>query len=245
MRDDQVIFVFGKRPATEALTSCWPVLSLTVRDEGDGSVQSIVALAKSRGVPVTCPGRSAFDRKFPRTSQGVALLVKPPGFLDVEEALEAVPEGTNPLFLALDGIEDPHNLGAITRTALAIGAHGVVVPRRRTAGLGEGAAKSSAGAVFKQTLCQVPNIDYFTQWAKRNGLWVYGLDGDGEKTVWDVDFKCGVGLIVGSEGRGLSRLVRKRCDLLIKIPMTGPIDSLNASVACGMALYEAARQRAR
>lgn len=245
-RSDEYIRVFGKQPVSEALSARWPVRELLIRGAPrDGFTRSLVESAASQGIQVTYLEQASFDRRFGRSSQGVAALVQGVSYLEPKEALGMVPPGSPPLFVALDGIEDPHNFGAISRTALAIGAHAVVVPRRRTAGLGEGAAKSSAGAVFRQPLCQVPNINYFIKWAKDNGLWIFGLDSHGEKTIWDVDFTCGVVLVVGGEGRGLSRLARERCDFLVRIPMSGAIGSLNASVACGMVLYEVMRQRAR
>ncbi len=244
-RSDECIRIFGKQPVSEALSARWPVRELLIRGEPrDTFTRNLIELAASQGIQITFLEQTVFDRRFARSSQGVAALVQGVRYLELNEALGMVPPGESPLFVALDGIEDPHNLGAISRTALAIGAHAVIVPRRRTAGLGEGAAKSSAGAVFRQPLCQVPNINYFIQWAKDNGLWVFGLDGHGEKTTWDVDLTCGVVLVVGGEGRGLSRLTRERCDCLVRIPMSGAIGSLNASVACGMALYEVMRQRA-
>jgi len=160
-----------------------------------------------------------------------------------EEVLSVISGDVAPLFVALDGIQDPHNLGAICRTAHALGAHGVVVPRHRSAPLGEGAAKSSAGAIFYQPICEVPNISFFIRWAKEKGLWTYGLDALGEKSLWELDLTGPLVFLVGSEGKGLSRLVRENCDFLVKIPMTGKVASLNAGVACGMALYEVARQR--
>ncbi len=236
--------IFGKQPVHEALSGGWPVHEVITRgDPKDSLVKSLVNIARGTGVQVTELEIPAFDRRFPRSTQGVAAIVKEVSFWDPDDVLARIPAERKPLFLALDGIEDPHNLGAITRTAYAMGVDAVVIPRRRSAAIGEGAAKSSAGAIFKEPICQVPNIHYFTEWAKRNGLWVFGLDAGGKDSLWETDLTGGVALVVGSEGKGLSHLVKERCDFLLRIPMEGRIGSLNASVACGMAVYEIRRQR--
>lgn len=238
------IEIYGKQPVHEALSGGWPVRGIITRGEAqDRLVKSLVEMAEGAGVPVTALEPPAFDRRFPRSTQGVSAVVKEVSFVGLDDVLADIPSERRPLFLALDGILDPHNLGAITRTAYAMGVDAVVIPRRRSAAIREGAAKASAGAIFRQPICQVPNIHYFAQWAKENGLWVYGLDAVGKDALWDTDLTGGVALIVGSEGKGLSHLVREKCDFLLSIPMAGQIGSLNASVACGMAVFEAFRQR--
>ena len=238
------IEIYGKQPVHEALSGGWPVRGIITRGEAqDRLVKSLVEMAEGAGVPVTALEPPAFDRRFPRSTQGVAAVVKEVSFVGLDDVLADIHSERRPLFLALDGILDPHNLGAITRTAYAMGVDAVVIPRRRSAAIREGAAKASAGAIFRQPICQVPNIHYFAQWAKENGLWVYGLDAVGKDALWDTDLTGGVALIVGSEGKGLSHLVREKCDFLLSIPMAGQIGSLNASVACGMAVFEAFRQR--
>ncbi len=240
------IHIYGKQPVNEALTAGWPVKEIFFRGEPrDAFLKSIIAAARKLGVHVSHLEPSAFDRRFVRASQGVVALVKDVEHVDLNELKHCLPAGRQPLFVALDGIQDPHNLGAITRTAYAMGVDAVVTPRRRTAPLGEGAAKASAGAIFRQPICQVANIHFFTLWAKENGLWVYGLDAEGSSSLWDTDFLGGVALVVGSEGRGISRLVKDSCDFLVRIPMSGGIGSLNASVAAGMAICEVQRQRER
>jgi len=240
------IEVFGKQPVHEALSGGWPVREIITRgDPQDHLVKSSVNFARGAGVKVTALEPPAFDRRFSRSTQGVVAVVKQVAFSDPDDILAGVPSGRQPLFLALDGIEDPQNLGAIIRTAYAMGVDAVVIPRRRSAAIGEGAAKSSAGALFRQPICQVPNIHSFTEWAKCKGLWVYGLDAGGKDSLWETDLRGGVALIVGSEGKGLSHLVRESCDFLLRIPMVGRIGSLNASVACAMAIYEVQRQRER
>ncbi len=238
------IQIFGKQPVYEALVGNWPVKSVYLRGTvQDRFLKSLVALADKSGVQVSHLEPPAFDRQFTRVSQGVVAVVEDIEMVDVDTVLRSVSSGRKPFFVALDGILDPHNLGAIVRTCYAMGADAVVVPRRRTAALGEGVAKASAGAIFKLPICQVPNIHYFVEWARKNGFWVYGLDAAGSKSLWDEDFFGSVALIVGSEGKGISRLVKDKCDSLVKIPMDGNIGSLNASVAVGMAIFEVKRQR--
>ena len=238
------ITIYGKQPVNEALESEWPVYEIIVRKGQDGSqLESILAKARSSGISITYMDDRDFDAVYGKSAQGVAAVIGEVVFKDLDEVLGQVPSGEDPLFVALDGIEDPQNLGSICRTSHAMGVHAVVIPRRRTAPIAEGAFKASAGAVFYQPVCEVPNIHHFIQWCKKNGIWVYGLDADGPVSLWDMDLKGPIGLIIGSEGKGLSRLARERCDGLIKIPMFGKINSLNSSVACGMSLYEVQRQR--
>ncbi len=243
-KDAGFIHIFGKQPVQEALTGGWPVKEILLRGQvQDDFLKSVASAAKKVGIPTVSLEPPAFDRRFVRASQGVVAIVKDVESFGLDEVMESIPKERHPFFVALDGIEDPHNLGAIARTAYAMGVDAVVTPRRRSASIGEGAAKASAGAIFRQPICQVANIHYFTKWAKDNGLWVYGLDAQGKDTLWDTDFAGGVALVVGSEGRGISRLVRERCDFLVRIPMSGSIGSLNASVAAGMAIMEVQRQR--
>jgi len=236
--------ISGKQPVSEALSGGWPVHEVFVRDGSQGSSnREIIRQASSLGIRVSVVEARVFDRKHGERSQGVVAVVHEVPMRDLGEILDRVPGDESPFFVALDGILDPHNLGAITRTALAMGVHGVVVPRHRTASIGEGAAKSSAGAVFREPICQVPNIHYFTEWSKRNGLWVFGLDAGAQDTLWTTDMSGPIALVVGGEGKGLARLTRERCDALVRIPMSGEIGSLNASVACGIVIAEVIRQR--
>ena len=151
-------------------------------------------------------------------------------------------KGEPPFFVVCDELEDPHNFGAILRTAETAGVHGVVIPKRRSAGLTSAVYKASAGAVEYVPVARVSNITDALREMKKRGVWVYGLDMDGE-TWCSVDMKGAAAVVVGSEGRGISRLVKEQCDFIVSLPMRGHITSLNASVACGIVLYEAARQR--
>jgi 23S rRNA (guanosine2251-2'-O)-methyltransferase len=239
----KTIYVYGKQPVSEAIESNWPVFDILVRGRGnDRHKDPVLVEARNRGIKVSVMEPRDFDSRFPKASQGIAAKVGDVVFRELEQLLAAVPRGQAPLFVALDGIQDPQNLGSICRVSHAMGVHGLVVPRRRTAPFGEGAFKASAGALFYLPVSEVPNIHWFVQWCKKHGIWVCGLEGTAETSVWETDLTVPIALIVGSEGRGLSRLVRERCDYLARIPMLGKIDSLNAAVACGMALYEVQRQ---
>lgn len=243
-QDQDYIRVSGRQPVQEALNGGWPVREVFIRSGVDDAfTRDLRRKASSLDVRVSVVEPRRFDREYPRQSQGVVATVRGVPMKGVDEVLADIPAGQDPFFVALDGILDPHNLGAVTRTALAMGVHAVVIPRRRTATVGEGAAKSSAGAIFKEPICEVPNIHYFIEWAKGKGMWVYGLDAEGAATIWTAGLTGPIALIVGSEGKGLARLTRERCDLLVRIPMSGEIGSLNASVACGMAIAEIQRQK--
>lgn len=242
--DVRYMRVSGRRPVSEALSGGWPVSQVVIRaGSEDAAARDIVRSARTLGIEVSVVPAQAFDRKYPQKSQGVVATVREVPVRDPGEVLHSVPAGEQPLFVALDRILDPHNLGAIARTALAMGVHAVVMPRHRSASIGEGAAKASAGAIFRQSLCEAPNIHRFIEWAKGKGFWVYGLDSSGRDVIWATDMTGPVALVVGSEGKGLARLTRESCDFLVSIPMSGAIGSLNASVACGIAIAEVARQR--
>lgn len=238
------VYIYGKQPVNEAIESNWRVLEIIVCEKGrDKQDEPVLEKARAMGIKISWMEPKQFHARFPKASQGIAAKVGGVEFLGLDELLAGVPQGQPPLFVALDGIQDPQNLGSICRAVHAMGAHGLVVPRRRTAPFGEGAFKASAGAIFYLSISEVPNIHHFVRWCNKNGIWVCGLDSGADLDLWDVDLTVPTALVVGSEGKGISRLVRDRCDYLARIPMYGKINSLNAAVACGMALYEVQRQR--
>lgn len=237
--------ISGRQAVAEALRSRWPVLEVVISRKSARRFKEILQCAEQAGVPLVVLDDDLFRTRYPGAFQGVSAVIEEVPVLEVQDLLErAERQGEDAFLLAVDGVEDPQNLGAMARTALSLGAHGLVVPRRRVARLGQGAARASAGAVFHLPVAEVPNVHWFIRWAKENGLWVYGLDAGGSVELWRQDFAGPVAIIVGGEGRGLSRLVRESCDVLVKIPMYGPVSSLNASVAAALALYEVRRQRA-
>ncbi len=205
-------------------------------------VEVVVQLARSKSVPVRFEDRVQLDRLTgTREHQGIAALAAAKPALELEDLLAAkTPQG---LLVFLDGIEDPHNLGAIVRTALAAGANGVVIPERRAAGLTDTVERASAGALAHLPVARVKNLVRAMEEVKEASYWLIGLDERAEKKYTDADFSGQVGIVLGGEGEGLHELTRKRCDFLVSIPTTGPVRSLNVSVAAGVVLFEVVRQR--
>ena len=238
--------IAGRNAVAEALKSGRPADTLFVAREGGsgGSLGAVIALAKSRGVVVKDAKREKLEQLSGTSHhQGVVLTAAAHAYVELEELLEAAKAKNEPPFLVLcDEIEDPHNLGAILRTAEAAGAHGVVVPRRRSAPLSQAVARASAGAVEYLPVARVANLCAAIESLKSQGVWIYGADMAGGP--YDARPVTGaVALVIGSEGRGLGRLVKERCDALLSLPMRGKVGSLNASVAAGILLYEIAKYR--
>ena len=235
--------IAGRNAVMEALKAGRALDSVLVaKGERQGSIGAILARCREAGIPV----KEADSRKLDAMAanhQGVIAVAACKEYATVEELFAAAAaKGEPPFFIVCDELEDPHNLGAILRTAEAAGAHGVIVPRRRSVGLTDTVYKASAGAVEYVPVARVTNITDTLRELKERGVWVYGLDMDGE--AWcAADLTGAMALVVGSEGSGISRLVRENCDFMLSLPMAGQINSLNASVACGVVLYEAARQR--
>lgn len=239
----------GRNPVIEALKSGRPVNRiLLARDVGrHSSIAEILHLSQSRGVPVEFVARQAIDR-LSRTpaNQGVIAYAAAKDYVALEDLLAISKQRVEPpLYCILDGIEDPQNLGSILRAADASGTHGVVVRSRRSAGLTATVAKASAGAVEYVPVARVPNISQAIVTLKKNNVWVVGVDPAGAIDYSRVDFKLPTAIVIGGEGKGLSDLVKKRCDSLASIPMRGKITSLNAAIAAALVMYEALRQRSR
>ena len=214
----------------------------------DTRVEEIVQLARARNIPVRFEDRGNLDRLAnSRDHQGVVALAaaRPPATLEDILANANKSKGQIGLIVLLDGVEDPHNLGAIIRTALAAGAHGIVIPERRAVGLTDTVARASAGALAHLPVARVTNLVRTMEELKKAGYWLVGLDENGEKTYTEVDYTSPTGVVMGGEGSGLHELTRKRCDFVVSLPTTGPVKSLNVSVATGVVLFEALRQRHR
>jgi len=240
----------GRRPVIEALRGSRRVERVVVAAGGAerGTLAELLDLAAKEGVPVETVPRSVLDATAETAAhQGVAAVVSQVESIGLDELLAIPLGGTEPPFvLALDGIEDPHNLGALVRSADAAGCHGVVLPRHRSAPLSATAVKSSAGALEHVPVAEVPNLTRALERLRASGLWCIGLDGAAESSLFDLDLADEpVCVVVGSEGAGLHRLVRETCDVLVRIPMAGQVASLNASVAGALALFEVRRRRAR
>lgn len=235
----------GRNAVREAFRAGVPIERLYVLDGcGDAPVAAILAEAKKRGVRVDFCSRERLDRiSETRRHQGViadAAAQEPSSVGDILRAAEE--KGEPPFLVMLDGIEDPHNLGAIIRTANLAGAHGVIIPRRRAAGLTAAVAKASAGALYHTPVAKVANLSRTIDDLKKRGIWIACADMGGTR-MYDLDLSGPICLVIGGEGGGVSRLVRESCDFAAAIPMKGDIDSLNASVAAGVLCYEIVRQR--
>lgn len=236
-------WVTGFHAVEEALTAGRALDRVVVARGRHGErVEEVVRLAKSRGVPVRFEDRQQIDRATgTREHQGVAALVAAKTVAELEDLL-ADKQGAG-LLVLLDGVEDPHNLGAIVRTSLAAGAKGVVIPERRAAGLSDTVERASAGALAHLPVARVKNLVRGMEEMKEAGYWLVGLDERAEKSYTEVDLQGNVGIVLGREGEGLHELTRKRCDFLVSLPTIGPVKSLNVSVAAGVMLFEVVRQR--
>jgi 23S rRNA (guanosine2251-2'-O)-methyltransferase len=225
----------GIHPVREALLAELPLERVMIsRGSGGQRLQEIIDICRTRGIPVRFEERSLLDRLARgSTHQGILAVGAAGTYADLEEILPRAR-----MLVVLDGIEDPHNLGAIVRTAHAAGASAAVIPERRAAGLTETAHKAAAGALAYLPVVRVPNVARALDRMKEAGFWIYGLDERGEQPYDQVTYTAPSALVVGGEGHGIHQNVRKRCDALIRIPMAGPIASLNVSVAAGIALYE-------
>lgn len=237
--------IAGRNPVTEALKSGRAIERLLIsKGEMSGAVKVIVAKAKDRGIPIKEVDSKKLDFMCGNSNhQGVIAVAAVKEYVSVNDILKiAEDKGEKPFIIILDNIEDPHNLGAIIRTAECAGAHGVIIPKRRAAGLTYSVGKASAGAYEYMPVARVTNIPAVIDELKEKGLWIYGADMSGENYC-SSDLRGAVALVIGSEGNGLQRLVREKCDIILSLPMLGKINSLNASVAAGVLMYEFTRQR--
>jgi 23S rRNA (guanosine2251-2'-O)-methyltransferase len=242
--------VAGRNPVLEALRAHVPATALHVgpRLDSDERIGQAVMLAADAGIPVVEAGRAELDRiTGGAVHQGLALRVKRYSYADPADLVEAARRaGEQPLIVALDGVTDPRNLGAVARSVAGFGGHGILVPSRRSAGVTAGAWKASAGALARLRVAQTANLARALAAYADDGLFVVGLDASGPADVGDLDLADSpLVLVVGSEGKGLSRLVAQRCDEVARIPITSAAESLNAGIAASIALYAVARRRAR
>lgn len=218
---------------------------LITKGEKHGSINKIIAIAKERKIIISELERSKLNQiTQTENNQGVIAIVPPYDYCEVEDILEVAKKRQEEAFiLILDGIEDPHNLGSIIRTAETAGVHGIIIPKRRACGVNSTVSKVSAGAVQHMKIARVNNINETIKFLKQNDIWICGTDGQAKTYYFQQDFKMPIAIVIGSEGYGMSRLVKENCDFLVKIPMKGKITSLNASVSAGIVMYEATRQR--
>ncbi len=239
----------GRNPVIEAIKAKRPIHKIFVSQDFDrrGPIGQVVGMAKEAGIPVEYTDqRALFRLSQTGRSQGVIAMAAAKATVGLEDLLRISREkNERPFYVLLDGIEDPQNLGAIIRTANAAGVHGVIIPVRRAAGLTSAVSRASAGALEYVTVARVTNVAQTMERLNKEGIWTVGVDPAGEKNYAEVDYKQPLVLVIGAEGRGLSRLVREKCEVLISIPMRGEVGSLNASVASALVMYEAMRQRAK
>ena len=237
--------IAGRNPVIELLKSDRTIDKLFVaKGSMEGTINVIMSMAREKGIVISEVDRKKLDSLAGgSTHQGVAAQVTPYKYYTVDDMLkEAESKGEPPFLIILDEVEDPHNLGSIIRTANICGAHGVIIPKRRSATMTPIVAKASAGAVEYTKVAKVTNITQTIRELKEKGLWIIGTDMDGEY-CYSSNLKGPIAIVIGNEGKGISRLVRESCDLVVRIPVLGEINSLNASVAAGIIMYEIVRQR--
>ena len=236
----------GRNAVTEALRSGTAIDKIYLaKGETDRTLSRIAAEARKAGAVVVETDRRKLDAmSLTHSHQGIIAIAAVRAYAEVEDILGiAEARGERPLLVVCDEISDPHNLGAIIRTAECAGAHGVIIPKRRSAGLTAVVAKTSAGAVSHLPVARVANLPSLLKQLKKEGLWIFGAAADGPVSLYEADLKGPAAIVIGSEGSGMSRLVAETCDVLVRIPMKGKLNSLNASAAAAILLYEAVRQR--
>ncbi|MEC1155824.1 23S rRNA (guanosine(2251)-2'-O)-methyltransferase RlmB [Cytobacillus horneckiae] len=238
-------FIIGKNPVIEALKSQRDINKIMIAEGSQGGqMQQVIGLAKESGVLVQFVPKKKLDQMEIGNHQGVAAQVAAYQYAEVDD-LFAIAEKRNeaPFFILLDEIEDPHNLGSIMRTADAAGAHGIIIPKRRAVGLTATVAKASTGAIEYIPVARVTNLARTIDDLKSRGVWIAGTDAKGKQDFRQLDGAMPLGLVIGSEGNGMGRLIRDKCDFLVSLPMVGKVTSLNASVAAALLMYEVYRKR--
>ena len=236
----------GRNAVIEALRAGTPIDKIFIaKGETDAALGHIASTARGKGIVVVEADRRKLDAMSQtHAHQGVIAQAAVREYASVDDILNAAREkGEPPLIVVCDELSDPHNLGAVIRTAECAGAHGVIIPKRRSAGLTAIVAKTSAGAVSHVPVARVPNLTALLKELKEAGVWIFGTAADGDTTLYDADLKGPAAIVIGSEGSGMGRLVAEQCDFKVSIPMKGKLNSLNASAAAAILLYEAVRQR--
>lgn len=238
--------VFGRNPVIEAINSGREIEKLYVSKSAGGSISKIIRLAREHNIVVSTTDSITLDKlSGTKNHQGVVASCSVYKYFDVDDILDYAREkGEKPFILILDGITDTRNFGAIIRSAEAFGVHGIIIPKRRAAGVNSTVVKTSAGAVEYVKIAKVSNINSTIAKLKEEGLWIIGSDIKAEKDFAEVDYNIPLAIVIGSEGEGISQLVLKNCDFIVKIPMAGHINSLNASVAASLMIYEVTAKRA-
>ncbi|WP_338450506.1 23S rRNA (guanosine(2251)-2'-O)-methyltransferase RlmB [Niallia oryzisoli] len=238
-------YIMGKNPVIEALKSERDINKILIAEGSQrGQMQQITSLAKDLNVLVQFVPKKKLDSLVEGNHQGVLAQVAAYQYAEIDDLFaKAEKKNETPFFLLLDEIEDPHNLGSIMRTADAVGAHGIIIPKRRAVGLTATVAKASTGAIEHIPVVRVTNMARTIDELKERGIWIVGTDAKGKEDYRQFDGTMPLGLVIGSEGKGMGRLVRDKCDFLIRLPMAGKVTSLNASVAAALLMYEVYRKR--
>lgn len=238
-------FIGGRNPVMEALKSGRDINKIWIAEGSQkGSIQQIVGLAKELNVMVQYVPKKKIEQMVSENHQGVVASVAAYQYAEIDDLFHrAELKGEDPFILILDELEDPHNLGSIMRTADAAGAHGIIIPKRRAVGLTSTVAKASTGAIEHIPVARVTNLSRAVDELKERGVWVAGTDAKGKQDFRQLDGTLPIGLIIGSEGKGMSRILRDKCDFLVQLPMIGHVTSLNASVAASILMYEVYRKR--
>jgi len=244
LQENERRLIYGRNPVLEALKSGAEIERILIQKNIEGAGKKVYAIAKKSGIPLVGVDRRALDRETGTTAhQGVAAYLSAYSYAAIDDILAAAAAlGEVPFIVLLDGVEDPHNLGAVIRSADGAGIHGVVIRKNRAAQVTPSAMKASAGAAVHMPVARAANIAQTIDELKERGVWVYGLDMDGDNYA-SVTYEGAAALVVGAEGSGLSRLVREKCDRIVSIPMRGRVSSLNASAAAAIVLYEMAKDR--
>ncbi|MGG3999604.1 23S rRNA (guanosine(2251)-2'-O)-methyltransferase RlmB [Anoxybacillus kestanbolensis] len=237
--------IIGKNPVLEALKSGREMNKIWIAEGSQrGQMQSIIQLAKGMGITVQYVPKKKMDQLSDGNHQGVIAQVAAYRYYDIDDLFKKAEEqGEAPFFIILDELEDPHNLGSIMRTADAVGAHGIIIPKRRSVSLTATVAKASTGAIEYVPVARVTNLARTVDELKERGVWIFGTDAKGTQDYRQLDGVIPLALIIGSEGKGISRLLRDKCDVLVRLPMIGHVTSLNASVAASLLMYEVYRKR--
>ncbi|HHT64087.1 MAG: 23S rRNA (guanosine(2251)-2'-O)-methyltransferase RlmB [Bacillota bacterium] len=240
-------YVAGRNSVFEVLKSGRPVNKVYLaRGNMEGSIREIIAVLKERKIPIQEVEKNYLDKLTRERHQGIVVEVAPYEYVEIEDIMNrARSTGEEPLVLILAELEDPHNFGAILRTAEAVGVHGVIIPKRRSVQLNATVAKVSSGAAEYVPVARVANLGQAVEKLKDFGLWITGADMHGENILWEANLTGPLALVIGGEGRGIPKLLKEKCDFLISIPMKGKISSLNASAAASIFLFEVLRQRSK
>lgn len=239
------LYVVGRNPVLELLRGKKEIDKIYIlKGDNQGSIKKIIGMARDKNIHIQEVDKARMDILAQgHVHQGVAALVSEFKYSTIDEILDRAKSlNEEPFILILDEIEDPHNLGAIIRTAEGAGAHGIIIPKRRSARVNQTVYKASAGAVEHILVADVVNIANTLELLKERGLWIYGADVDGKQYHFDTDLKGAIGLVIGNEGKGMTRIVKEKCDVLVKIPMYGKVSSLNASASAAILIYEIIRQ---